>query len=1042
MARSKDSIGTDAGVRAAVFLLFFISGAAALVYEVVWTRKLTLILGASAPAVGAVLAVFMAGLGAGAALGGRACGKFGLAGARAMRGYAALEAAVALLGFASPYLLDFLPILYIPARRVLEPGLLLTLARAAIAAAALLPATLCMGATLPILVAAFAGGGRDRERGRAFGRDVGFLYGLNTLGAFAGILVSAFYLIDTFGVRGAAWSAACANATIAAAALLAARGLRALPAAPAAVPAPAPALQPSERRAALCAFFMSGFSALACEVLWHRYLIYSVGDNSVYAFAQMLATFLFGLALGAAAGGLASARLRPRLLTIGIVQLLAGISILCGIYAFSNRGRGAFMELPEGGVRDFAGICWFGFRECLKVELAPTLLFGAMFPLVAQWTAESGAAESTGRAGAWNTAGAIGGAVAGGFYLLPQFGLQGGLIAAGFVCMLGACGCIAFDAGLLRARKIVYIMIAAGAAAAAGAIASRAPSPASGAVLAEPAVQEIAAYADGASSSVAIVRNKRTGYYTIVVDGDGQAGDRPSAMLHLRMLGHLPVLYHPDPKRALVIGFGAGITAGSVAAHPGLRVDICELSSRVVELARIFKNSNGGVHDRSNVHITIDDGRNFLLAAREPYDVITTDPIDPDDAGVTSLYCKEFYRMEFDALAPGGVAAQWIPGGYSEEMYKTLIESFRSVFPDCYLYDADFTQVIVGRKPGGAPLLYDRFARAFAGEPGFEEARASLSEVGLDSTEDLLSLQLAGPAELARLCAGARVNSDDRPLIEYRGPRGYNRSPDTLEAFFAPGVAAGAHDPARDAMIQKRLDLALGMRNTDRAPLFADWSAEREKKLSPIFEAVSRVMRSRVDATRAALGVADETTKNPRGGTAAGTRMLELLKLPAPRVVDIFAGFQTPEFGPSGPGAGFITQYDRAVELFTNREFDESLRIFQSLETTNPNSPRAILGTAYSLLALHDAPAAAGCAFRLLKNGAGSDAALLTFVESAMRTLAIAAGTRSRREEALALLRQWTGASPGDTAEAWRRWWQEHRGRLRFDFDARKFVAK
>lgn len=736
--------------RILILVLFFLSGATGLIYEIAWTRKLTLVFGTSSLAVSTVLAVFMGGL----ALGSWILGRLGDRDISLLRLYGFLEIGIALLGLSSLLLLDAVQYVFLGIRHSsiwtpwIDPWL-----RFSLAVVALIAPTTLMGATLPILVKSVS-----QTPGR-IARSVGLMYAVNTLGAAAGTAVTAVYLMEEFGLRATVFVAAGLNLMIGLAAIAISTRERKLVKPPERVELP-PVADRSLRRIVLFAFGASGFFGLAYEVLWTRYLIYVVGENSVYAFSMMLVSFLLGIALGSSiAGWLADRVANP-------VALLGAILVLIGASALGTVASIGFLANQDWSISGYSYWAATGLRflRCVAILIVPTTLSGSTFAVVAKIYARDAGrvGRDVGRVYAANTFGAILGAVAGGFLILPYLGLVSGLIVvAGANVLVGMAVLLCKTRYGGRAVKPALVTgLAAVAALISVAFASHPTDK-----LVEPGF-EIVFYADGSESSVAVLRSRRTGHVNLTIDGDHQSGTEPKRQVHLRLLAHLPALFHPEPTHALVVGFGSGVTVGSMAQHPLEQVDVVELSSAVIEAAPLFSAWNHDPLNNPKVRLFHGDGRNFLLATDKIYDVITSDPIDSSDAGVTSLYSLEYYQLVRSRLSSNGVACQWVDTYHRPDDYRMLLRTFQRVFPDTSVWNGRGYTIFLGFKSGPAVSLAG--LRRKLENP---QVRQSLAYVGIRHAEELLSLLVAGPTKVRQYVGDGPLNTDDRPLIEYRGPR-------------------------------------------------------------------------------------------------------------------------------------------------------------------------------------------------------------------------------------------------------------------------------
>jgi len=881
--------------RVVVLALFLLSGVAGLMYQVVWTRNLSLVLGVTSQAVATVLAVFMGGL----ALGSWLLGRVGDTTRAPLRLYGWLELGIALFGFGTAFLFDGLSDLYVALRHseLIAPSLF-GVVRVGLAGIALLGPTTLMGATLPILIRAFC---RTPDR---IGRESGRLYAINTVGAVIGTLFAAFVMVEAVGLRATILTAAGINLFVGLASLLLARGEAGHKPSfeQAWVPPAAPAMPTDSgdartRRAVLLAFAASGFLALAYEVLWTRYLIYVVGENSVYAFATMLAAFLIGIALGSAIASVVAERVKNRVALLGGVIVLIGAAALVTVAIMTPL---VTHRRWSGGGEAFWLLSTKSFIKCLLILIVPTTLSGSTFAIVAKVYARNPETigRDVGRAYAMNTLGAIFGALAGGFLVLPYLGLRAGLVVLGAINVVVGLWLLLRRGSTVRAPRValatgLVAVLAAGSVALSGA-----PEQ----VALPHGDEELVFYEDGPESSVAVLRSPSSGNLHLLVDGDGQAGTWSRYQVHLRLLGHLAPMFHPDPKDALVVAFGAGVTTGSLAQHPVERVDLVELSGAVLRAAPWFAEANHDALNDPKLNVIRDDGRNFLLATDRMYDVITSDPIDPDDAGVTSLYSKEYYELVRSRLRPGGVACQWMTSRYDPADYRLLVRTFQSVFPNTSIWFADFTTVLVGMRDEPAVSMDD--LRARMADP---KVAASLAAIGVDDAEDLLSLYIAGPDEVRALVGEGPYNSDDRPYIEYQGPR------------FTPTE-------------QTRRDLwkpLIDLRSPDLSGWIVDWSEADRQECADEYAWMDRVYeRLMIDVEPVKIDVAAIDAAGPWSAAERGLLIgslqrearsaqqleiiFEILAGDAPRVVQLMTGLERLE----DPSEDFLDRYREYQEHF------------------------------------------------------------------------------------------------------------------------------
>ncbi len=808
----------------ALFLICYAaSGMAALIYQVAWTRLFTLELGHTVAASSTVLAAFMGGLALGAWTIGRAEGT--ATPARRLQIYAALEIAIALLAVMLPALVrEIRPLLAwayadgdAPARfaaiRVMVSLGLLGLPAAA------------MGATFPVAAAWFAGA--TARPGRADRSAAGLLYAANAAGAAAGALAAGFWLLPAVGMRMTTWIGAALNLAAAAGAVwLVRRGVAA--SAPEGVPpsthrrpvrrqaprpaaAGPPAVRPQPLVAAAVAA-LSGCAALVYEVAWTRILALVIGPTT-YAFATMVAAFVTGIAIGSAAGArLVRSASRPVLwLAASLVVTAVGAAAAA---AFAGSRLPLVLAAQVGSGADFDVILPRQAFAVFVLLLPASIGLGATFSfaLAAAASGREHVGRDAARVYAANTVGAIGGALACGFVLIPLLGLHGtvmttsralavaGLLIAAFTWWRDAppspgrraaasaavaaallCGVIAlppWDRDLLSSGAYKYARYVGADTFAATLRAGT-----------------LEYYREGAAGTVSVRRT--TGTRALAIDGKVDASDAED-MLTQRLLGALPMLLHPDPREVLVIGLGSGVTAAAaLAAAPLPRADVVEISPEVVEASAFFAAENAGVRQAPAMRLIVGDGRSHLLLARRRYDVIVSEPSNPWMAGVAALFTREFFAAAHARLEPDGVLCQW---AHTYEMsaadLKSIVASFASVFPNGTMWlvgDGDL--LLIGSRGPGIESRLERLATlGHAGVP--PAVMAGMSAPPSAAPFILLSLFAGGPAHLAAYSGGAPLQVDDRMALEFSAPRAAYAATRTENAADIRALAAAAPLPA------------------------------------------------------------------------------------------------------------------------------------------------------------------------------------------------------------------------------------------------------
>jgi predicted membrane-bound spermidine synthase len=716
------------------------------VFETLWVKQLGRVVGVELHAVSLALAGFFAGLALGSAVLGRRADRA----RRPLRFYAGLEVGAALLGVATTLALARVPALYVALRDAAGP-----LAWALPLALVGLPAFL-MGGTLPALLRAL------RPEDDTVARATGLLYAANTTGAVLGTLATPFLLVPAFGLTGSALVAALVGLAVAAAAL----GLeRRRPLA--AEDARASELATTRgARLALVLYAVAGGIALGYEVVWSELLVQFLSTRA-HAFAVMLATYLAGLALGGFLFACWARRVPPwrafglllggaAASAVGTVWLLGDwlpqAQVVAGMWAMRLTGRETIEVMARFVVASAA------------VLLVPTTFLGAAFPAAARLAAGSAhVGRGVGAVAAVNTAGGVVGSLLTGFVLVPRLGLVRTL---GTLAVVGAVlAALAVLADGRRRRGPA--MLAAAIVLVVAALAALTPRDRLATMLAERRGGRLLFYEEGAGGTVAVLEQTAgpSTFRRLYIQGVSNSGDAPASLRYMRLQALLPLLVHAgEPRSALVVGFGTGITAGGLLAAPGLehRAAI-ELLPSVVRAGSLFPGNRGAAAD-ARLDVRIGDGRQELLRDARRWDLITLEPPPPSAAGVVNLYSRDFYELAASRLQPDGLLAQWWPlPAQNDEDSRALVRSFLDVFPHASAWTTELHEVLLlGSR---VPLELDG-ARIEARRTQGDIA-AALAEVGVESTAALLATWLTDRAGLERYAADARPVTDDRPRIEY-----------------------------------------------------------------------------------------------------------------------------------------------------------------------------------------------------------------------------------------------------------------------------------
>ena len=750
-----------------LLLLFVGSGCAALIYEIVWLQLLQLVIGSSAVSLAVLLGTFMGGM----CLGSLLLPRFVSPARHPLRVYAVLEVGIAITGLVILFAMPAVGRLY---TALVGHGMAGFFLRGTVCALCLLPPTILMGATLP----AVARWVETTPRGVSW---LGIFYGGNTAGAVAGCLLAGFYLLRVYDGATATYCAVALNLFVALGAFALSRAPNsnslardetagAAPQPNVAEPAFVHSAPAPLDRAILVAIGLSGLCALAAEVVWTRVLSLLLGAT-VYTFSIILAVFLTGLGIGSSVGAaLARTRLSPRFALAGCQLLLIG-GIAWAAHALS-------ISLPHWPVNVSTTATWtekFGFDlyRCAWAILPAAILWGASFPLALAALATPGqdAARLVGRAYAANTLGAILGAVLASLALIPLLGTRGTQLVLIVTAVLGA--------GIaLRPRSSAgFSLLIVGAAAAGGAFFFLPKLPwqlvAYGRQVATTDYGAKALYLGEGMNATVAVSETPGGARFFHVSGKTEASSLEKDMRLQRMLGHLPALLHPNPRSVLIVGCGAGVTAGSFVLHPSIeRIVICDIEPLIPRVvAEYFSNENHHVvHDR-RVEIVHDDARHYIATTREKFDIITSDPIHPWVKGSAVLYSQEYFELCRARLNPGGFVTQWVPLYESDRaVVQSEIVTFFAAFPHGTIWGNDdegfgYDTVMLGQ--ADTPTIdVDALQRRFD-RPDHAAIHKTLRDLGLGTAVDLLSAYAGRRQDLTTWLRHAEINHDRSLRLQY-----------------------------------------------------------------------------------------------------------------------------------------------------------------------------------------------------------------------------------------------------------------------------------
>jgi len=730
-----------------ILLCFFLSGLTALIYQTAWTREFAFVFGTSELAVATVLAAYMGGL----AVGSAAAARFALRVQRPVLLYGLLELAIGVSALLVPLAIRAVTVLhhFAFAGQVDAGGIASALFYVMASFLVLGVPTAFMGATLPLLA-------RQAVRSDSeLGPRIGLLYSMNTVGAVVGTVLAAFLLLPALGLSGTVGAAVAINALIFVLASWVSRGGAPTPIPP---PADADAGGTSTRAWILPLVFASGVASFTYEVLWTR-LLGNILGGSVYAFATMLASFLLGIAIGAALAARHATSSGRAALGYAIAQL--GTALL-GLVAFTSSSL-----LPPLAGLFRGGQPWWDALVTLLFLLPATICIGATFPFAVRVLARAGsdAGPATARVYAWNTGGAILGALGAGFVLLPVLGFAGTFQAAALLNVLLA-GAVVWLA-VPRSRLLGVLALGVGL------LLVTVPPATPWAVLrtgpfdSQAAHGKIAFFSVGRSATVLVL--ERDGHWNLRTNGLPEASIQPPggllAFRTARWLTALPVLARPEARSMLVIGLGGGIAVEAVPRSVE-RIDVVELEPEVVEANRALS----AVRARDpladpRIRLLLNDARGALALSQERYDAIVSQPSHPWTAGASHLYTREFFALARDRLTPEGVLLQWIgPGFVDADLLRILVATLEDVFPHVVMHQPH---------RGGGILLLASLAPLDATSSGARALAAAPDEfgaLGIHRIEDVAASTLLDEAGSSRFAAGAPLSRDRQNYLQMRSP--------------------------------------------------------------------------------------------------------------------------------------------------------------------------------------------------------------------------------------------------------------------------------
>lgn len=769
-----------------IYLLFFLSGISGLIYEVVWTRMLTYLFGATIYAVTTVLSAYMGGL----ALGSFIFGKIADKNKNNLRLYGVLEVIIGVCAIILPFALKLLhPIYSFIYSNFQASFTTLSLLRFSLTFCILLVPTTMMGATLPVLSKFLA---RKKD---TLGFNIGILYALNTTGAVVGCFASGFFLIEETGIRGAVLIAAVINFLVGAAAVILAKGHD--------------SSKISEHddteikdevskvingtdsigaiystgilKVVLIAYFFSGFVSLAYQVVWSRALVFTFDTlkNTTYSFTAMLTVFLIGLALGSAVSSKIIDKFKNPLRVFSLIQILIGLlGILSFLLIFKvTYSFQLFDEFNKDGNLIWTNAVLNVFAKTFISIFIPTFMMGMGFPIAAKISVRTmrSLGKNIGNLYSFNTVGAIFGSFLCGFFIIPYLGIAVGISLLASINIIMGIILLCFDPQTKSEIKtsaaffgILVIVI----------LFFRTPQHAKFQDLTEE--ERCLFYKEGPLATVSVVQNG-LGYKLLNVDNVGVAGTDPILLTDQKSLAHYPMLLLKDPKNVLTVGFGSGGASYSYTLYDSLEnIHCAEICDTVLSAAPYLLESNHGVLKSGDKRykIIFDDVRSYLNFTKMKYDVIATDCTDLRYKTNANLYDYEYFKICKEKLTDDGMVCVWMPlAGLSDEAFRVALRTFYKVFNHMSVWYINNTQthyILLIGTPKPLKIDYALLKEKMKNDKVYKD----LEEIYLNNPEKLVSCFITDETKLDDFLKGNIINTENHPYLEFESPKyGYGDEP-------------------------------------------------------------------------------------------------------------------------------------------------------------------------------------------------------------------------------------------------------------------------
>ncbi|MBI4650499.1 fused MFS/spermidine synthase [Candidatus Desantisbacteria bacterium] len=744
-----------------LFVFFFMSGASALIFEIVWMRMLSLVFGVTTYAMSIILISFMGGLGLGSLIWGRIIEAQRNNGIKSqslnpLNLYSRLQLGIGVFGLSFPFLINLTKKFYVyifSVSSILNYNNFIFLQVIVCILILIIPTSL-MGGTLPVIYKYFELSEDDARY------NVSFLYAYETFGALLGAFLAGFFLIEKFGVLFTNNFAGCINLLIGFSVLFFIRKNPVIFSDKISIKIPNPETITNSSKIWFLIFALSGFCALSYEIIWTKILVLII-NSTTYSFSLILMIFLSGIASGSAFGNKIIAHKKPEIL-LGYSEIFIGIYTLF-ILLIINYFAEMFFYLNID--KTFFGNSWFLFNLAqfilLFILLFPiSFCFGITFPSIINLIPQKNSL-SIGKIYAFNTFGGVIGSFITGFFLIQILGIKNTflffVIINILIGIITICQNKQFNYKYLISAGLLFIIF----------IILISQKDVTFKYLITRGDVNIIYHNEDASGIIEVYEYPQSKERILVTDRhQREGGTNPIYLKNQYIQGYLPIILHPDPKKVLGLGLGTGISFSVMQKFDLEKIDVVEISNGVISALKYFEPENNFIKNNVKIKIHKADARNFVLLTKEKYDVIIGELFVPYQAGVGNLYAYEHFSECKKKLSSNGMMWQWIPTAQISPIdLNVLINTFSKVFPHTSLWITSQSFALLGTK---IPLQIDfqRLAQICDSDIGNE-----LKKIEIATPQRILSYFQLGDNEIKKIITTSQINNDYNPFIEFNAPK-------------------------------------------------------------------------------------------------------------------------------------------------------------------------------------------------------------------------------------------------------------------------------